>query len=197
MRRTEVRALGGPKVYKGAIRGSQDGNPGVELNVPPTPNAPDTEPNDAARRMPTAPGGAANQGTPTCPAASAPPAPTGVTPAPTPTTRGTLTSDPVATLKLKPRVIEVLSEIFDPEIPVSIYELGLIYDVIVDANHAVKVEMTLTAPNCPAAQTLPSEVKTYVGVIDGVTEVHVEIVWDPPWSMDRMSEAAKLHLGML
>jgi metal-sulfur cluster biosynthetic enzyme len=73
----------------------------------------------------------------------------------------------------------------------------LIYDVIVDANHAVKVEMTLTAPNCPAAQTLPSEVKTYVGVIDGVTEVHVEIVWDPPWSMDRMSEAAKLHLGML
>lgn len=169
------------------------------LNAPPTPDAPAPEPNDAAGTTPAAanPAAAIAPVPPGIPAASAPPAPAGVTPEPTPTTQVTLTSDPVATLKFKPRVIEVLSTIFDPEIPVSIYELGLIYDVIVDANHAVKVEMTLTAPNCPAAQILPGEVETKVGAIDGVTEAHVEVVWEPPWSMDRMSEAAKLQLGML
>ena len=167
-----------------------------DLNAPPTPDASDPESNDAAGTTPAAATPAAPI-PPIAPDASASPAPAGVTPEPTPTTQVTLTSDPVATLKFKPRVIEALSTIFDPEIPVNIYELGLIYDVIVDANHAIKVEMTLTAPNCPAAQILPAEVKTKVAGIDGVTEAHVEVVWEPPWSMDRMSEAAKLQLGML
>ena len=167
-----------------------------DLNAAPTPDASDPESNDAAGTTPAAAAPAAPI-PPIAPEASASPAPVGVTPEPTPTTQVTLTSDPVATLKFKPRVIEALSTIFDPEIPVNIYELGLIYDVIVDANHAIKVEMTLTAPNCPAAQILPAEVKTKVAGIDGVTEAHVEVVWEPPWSMDRMSEAAKLQLGML
>ncbi len=167
-----------------------------DLHAPPTPDAPDPEPNDAAGTTPAAATPAAPI-PPIAPEASAPPAPAGVTPEPAPTTQVTLTSDPVATLKFKPRIIEVLSTIFDPEIPVNIYELGLIYDVIVDANHAVKVEMTLTAPNCPAAQSLPAEVKTKVGAVEGVIEAHVEVVWEPTWSMDRMSEAAKLQLGML
>ena len=166
------------------------------LHAPPTPDASDPEPHDAAGTTPAAATPAAPI-PPIAPDASAPPAPAGVTPEPAPTTQVTLTSDPVATLKFKPRVIEVLSTIFDPEIPVNIYELGLIYDVIVDANHAVKVEMTLTAPNCPAAQSLPAEVKTKVGAVEGVIEAHVEVVWEPTWSMDRMSEAAKLQLGML
>ena len=166
------------------------------LHAPPTPDAPDPEPHDTAGTTPAAATPAAPI-PPIAPEASAPPAPAGVTLEPTPTTQVTLTSDPVATLKFKPRVIEALSTIFDPEIPVNIYELGLIYDVIVDANHAVKVEMTLTAPNCPAAQILPGEVKTKVGAVEGVSEAHVEVVWEPPWSMDRMSEAAKLQLGML
>ncbi len=167
-------------------------------NAPPTPAAPDPESNDAAGTTPNASTPAASM-PPIAPDASAPSAPGGVTvtPEPAPTTQVTLTSDPVATLKFKPRIIEVLSTIFDPEIPVNIYELGLIYDVIVDANHAVKVEMTLTAPNCPAAQSLPLEVKTKVGAVEGVIEAHVEVVWEPTWSMDRMSEAAKLQLGML
>ena len=167
-----------------------------DLNAPPTPDAPDPEPHDTAGTTPAAATPAAPI-PPIAPDASAPPAPAGVTPEPTPTTQVTLTSDPVATLKFKPRIIEVLSTIFDPEIPVNIYELGLIYDVIVDANHAVKVEMTLTAPNCPAAQSLPAEVKTKVGAVEGVIEAHVEVVWEPTWSIDRMSEAAKLQLGML
>ena len=167
-----------------------------DLNAPPTPDASDPEPHDAAGTTPAAATPAAPI-PPIAPDASAPPAPAGVTPEPAPTTQVTLTSDPVATLKFKPRIIEVLSTIFDPEIPVNIYELGLIYDVIVDANHAVKVEMTLTAPNCPAAQSLPAEVKTKVGAVEGVIEAHVEVVWEPTWSMDRMSEAAKLQLGML
>ena len=166
------------------------------LHAPPTPDAPDPEPHDAAGTTPAAATPAAPI-PPIAPDASAPPAPAGVTPEPAPTTQVTLTSDPVATLKFKPRIIEVLSTIFDPEIPVNIYELGLIYDVIVDANHAVKVEMTLTAPNCPAAQSLPLEVKTKVGAVEGVSDAYVEVVWEPTWSMDRMSEAAKLQLGML
>ena len=165
------------------------------LNAPPTPDADGPESNDAAA-APAAAKPAAPM-PPIAPEASAPPAPPAVTPEPAPTTQVTLTSDPVATLKFKPRIIEVLSTIFDPEIPVNIYELGLIYDVIVDANHAVKVEMTLTAPNCPAAQSLPLEVRTKVGAVEGVIEAHVEVVWEPTWSMDRMSEAAKLQLGML
>ena len=103
----------------------------------------------------------------------------------------------MATLRLKPRILETLSTVFDPEIPVNICELGLIYDVVVDASHAVRVTMTLTAPNCPAAQILPGEVKTKVAAVEGVTDVSVEVVWEPTWTPDRMSDAAKLQLGML
>ena len=167
------------------------------LSEPLPPDAPASESDEAGGTAPAHPAAPAVPTSPSVPAASAPPAAADVPPAPAPTTQVTLTSDPVATLKFKPRIIEALSTIFDPEIPVNIYELGLIYDVIVDANHVVKVEMTLTAPNCPAAQILPGEVKTKAGAVDGVTEAHVEVVWEPPWSMDRMSDAAKLQLGML
>ncbi|OLB61431.1 MAG: SUF system Fe-S cluster assembly protein [Acidobacteria bacterium 13_2_20CM_2_66_4] len=107
-----------------------------------------------------------------------------------------MTSDPARTAALKPRIIETLSTVFDPEIPVNIYELGLIYDIIVDASGAVGIRMTLTAPACPAAQTLPVEVRNKIAQIPDVTDVKVDIVWDPPWDRDRMSDAAKLQLGM-
>ena len=109
---------------------------------------------------------------------------------------GDLVPDPLKTLEIKPRVLEALSTVYDPEIPVNIFELGLIYDVIVDSSGVVGVRMTLTAPACPAAQTLPVEVRDKVRQISGVTDARVEIVWDPPWSKDRMSDAAKLQLGM-
>ena len=104
--------------------------------------------------------------------------------------------DPVSTLAMQPQIVEVLSTIFDPEIPVNIYELGLIYEIAVDADHAVGVRMTLTSPNCPAAQSLPVEVVNKLKQLPGITDAHVDIVWDPPWGKDRMSEAAKLQLGM-
>ena len=107
-----------------------------------------------------------------------------------------MTSDPARTAALKPLIIEALSKVFDPEIPVNIYELGLIYDIIVDQSSAVGLRMTLTAPACPAAQTLPIEVKNRIAQIPGVTDVKVDIVWDPPWDRDRMSDAARLQLGM-
>jgi FeS assembly SUF system protein len=94
-------------------------------------------------------------------------------------------------------VVEALQTVYDPEIPVNIYELGLIYGVTVDPAGAVNVKMTLTAPNCPAAQTLPSEVEERVRAVAGVTAVKVDVVFDPPWCSDRMSEAAKLQLGLL
>ena len=105
-------------------------------------------------------------------------------------------SDPLNTLKLKPRIVDTLHTVFDPEIPVNIYDLGLIYDVLVDAAGVVGVRMTLTAPACPAAQTLPLEVERKIRALEGVTDVKVEIVWEPPWDKDRMSDAAKLQLGM-
>ena len=107
-----------------------------------------------------------------------------------------ITSDPLNTLKLKPQIIQTLSTIFDPEIPVNIYELGLIYDILVDAEGSVEIRMTLTSPGCPAAQVLPVQTDQRVREIPGVKDVHVEIVWDPPWTKDRMSEAAKLQLGI-
>ena len=107
-----------------------------------------------------------------------------------------MTSDPERKAALEPRIIEALSTVFDPEIPVNIYELGLIYDIIVDQSSAVGVRMTLTAPACPAAQSLPIEVRNKIAQISGVTDVKVDIVWDPPWDRDRMSDAAKLQLGM-
>jgi FeS assembly SUF system protein len=97
---------------------------------------------------------------------------------------------------LNPDIIKALSTVFDPEIPVNIYELGLIYEIIVDASSTVGIRMTLTAPACPAAQTLPVEVKNKIAQIPGVAGVKVDIVWDPPWDRDRMSDAAKLQLGM-
>ena len=119
-----------------------------------------------------------------------------MTPAPEGAARTPLVSDPLATLKFKPEIINALSTIFDPEIPVNIYELGLIYDVIVDAEGLVEIRMTLTAPGCPAAQSLPAQVQQRVRDLEGVTDVHVEIVWDPPWTKDKMSEAARLQLGI-
>jgi FeS assembly SUF system protein len=107
-----------------------------------------------------------------------------------------MSSDPVAALTLRPSIIEALSTIFDPEIPVNIYELGLIYDIDVDAENRVQVRMTLTAPACPSAQSLPLEVERKVRAVAGVKDVYVEVVWEPAWSTDRMSDEAKLQLGM-
>src|SRR5919204_6268543 len=101
-----------------------------------------------------------------------------------------LVYDPLNTLKLKPQVIEALSTVFDPEIPVNIYDLGLVYDIFADANAVVGVRMTLTAPACPAAQTLPGEVQQKIREIPSVSDARVDIVWDPPWDKDRMSDAA-------
>jgi FeS assembly SUF system protein len=100
-------------------------------------------------------------------------------------------------LMLRRRVEEALSTVFDPEIPVNIYELGLVYDVDITVEGNVTVRMTLTAPGCPAAQALPLEVERKVAALAGVNGVDVDIVWDPPWGPDKMSEAAKLQLGFL
>jgi FeS assembly SUF system protein len=108
-----------------------------------------------------------------------------------------LTPDPARMAALRPQVIDALRTVFDPEIPVNIYDLGLIYDVLVDADARVGIRMTLTAPACPAAQTLPGEARDAARRVEGVTSSRVEIVFDPPWSMERMSEAARLQLGLL
>ena len=104
--------------------------------------------------------------------------------------------DSLNTLKLKPKIVEQLMTVFDPEIPVNIYELGLIYDIIVDANCLAVIKMTLTAPGCPAAETLPVEVRDKTKSVEGVSDARIDLVWDPPWSKERMSEAAKLQLGI-
>ncbi len=98
---------------------------------------------------------------------------------------------------LKEKIIEMLHEIYDPEIPVDIYELGLIYEVTVLPINNVQIVMTLTAPSCPAAQELPIEVDQKVRAIEGVNDVHVSVVWDPPWNRSMMSEAAQLTLGFM
>ena len=107
-----------------------------------------------------------------------------------------MTSDPIKTLELKPHVVEALSTVYDPEIPVDIYELGLVYDIVIDAQAVVHVTMTLTSPACPSAQQIPVEVANKVRAISGVTDADVQIVWDPPWSMEKMSDAARLQLGI-
>ncbi len=99
--------------------------------------------------------------------------------------------------ELREKVIECLQTIYDPEIPVSIYELGLIYEVTVLPVNNVQIVMTLTAPGCPAAQSLPVEVDQRVREIEGVNDVHVAVTWSPPWDKSMMSEAARLELGML
>ena len=101
------------------------------------------------------------------------------------------------TEELKEKVIDVLQTIYDPEIPVSIYELGLIYEVTILPINNVQVVMTLTAPSCPAAQSLPVEVDQKVRQIEGVNDVHVAVTWNPPWDKSMMSEAAALELGFL
>ena len=95
------------------------------------------------------------------------------------------------------KIVRVLKTIFDPEIPVDIYELGLIYDVFVNEDYEVKILMTLTTPNCPVAETLPLEVEEKVKSLDEVKNAEVEITFDPPWTQDLMSDEAKLELGML
>ena len=101
------------------------------------------------------------------------------------------------TKDLGEKIVRVLKTVFDPEIPVDIYELGLIYDVFVNEADEVKVLMTLTTPNCPVAETLPQEVEEKVKSLDEVKDAEVEITFDPPWSQDLMSEEAKLELGLL
>ena len=99
--------------------------------------------------------------------------------------------------KLGEKIIKVIKTIFDPEIPVDIYELGLIYDVFVNEDYEVKILMTLTTPNCPVAETLPLEVEEKIKSLNEVKDAEVEITFDPPWSQDLMSDEAKLELGML
>ena len=99
--------------------------------------------------------------------------------------------------ELGEEIVRVLKTIFDPEIPVDIYELGLIYDVLVNEDNDVKVLMTLTTPNCPVAESLPLEVKNKIADIDRVKSAEVEMTFDPPWNRDLMSEEAKLELGFL
>jgi len=101
------------------------------------------------------------------------------------------------TTALGEKIVRVLKTIYDPEIPVDIYELGLIYDVFVNEDSDVKILMTLTTPNCPVAESLPQEVKEKIRELDEVNEVELELTFDPPWTRDLMSEEAKLELGFL
>jgi FeS assembly SUF system protein len=107
-----------------------------------------------------------------------------------------MANDPERSAALMPEIVKALSSVFDPEIPVNIYDLGLVYELIVDASNRVGIRMTLTAPACPAAQLLPRQVAQAIEALPGVTGASVDIVWDPPWTRDRMSDAAKLQLGM-
>ena len=97
---------------------------------------------------------------------------------------------------IKNKVIEEIKKIYDPEIPVNIYELGLIYKIEVDKKNKVDIDMTLTSPNCPVAESLPKEVKDNIIKIEGVSDVNLNLVWEPPWDKERMSEAAKLELNL-
>jgi len=108
-----------------------------------------------------------------------------------------MSDNTIDTNALGEKIVTVLKTIYDPEIPVDIYELGLIYDVFVNEDHDVKVLMTLTTPNCPVAETLPVEVEEKVKSINEVKGAEVEITFDPPWTQDLMSEEAKLELGLL
>ena len=98
---------------------------------------------------------------------------------------------------LEKRIIEALKQIYDPEIPVNIYDLGLIYKIEIDDKGVVAIEMTLTTPGCPVAQTFPGHVEDAVRAVEGVSAASVDLVWDPPWCPDNLSEAAKLELGLL
>ena len=97
---------------------------------------------------------------------------------------------------IKNKVIEEIKKIYDPEIPVNIYELGLIYKIEVDEKNKVNLDMTLTSPNCPVAESLPNQVKESIQKVEGVSDVNLNLVWEPPWDKDKMSEAAKLELNL-
>ena len=99
-------------------------------------------------------------------------------------------------MNLKDKIITEIKKIYDPEIPVNIYELGLIYDIVVQKDNSVKIKMTLTTPNCPVAESLPKEVKDTVMDITDVKKVDLDLVWDPPWDKSMMSESAKLELNL-
>jgi len=118
-------------------------------------------------------------------------------PAPDPTheTDG-LVADPAKTDELRPAIQAALKRVYDPEIPVDIWELGLIYDLFVTGDGTAAIRMTLTAPGCPAAQVLPGQVAAAAKSVAGVTNAKVDVVWEPGWTKDRMSDAAKLQLGM-
>ncbi len=99
-------------------------------------------------------------------------------------------------MELKDQIIAEIKKIYDPEIPVNIYELGLIYDIKVENKNTAKVKMTLTSPNCPVAESLPKEVKDGIMQVEGIDKVDLDLVWDPPWDKSMMSEAAKLELNL-
>ena len=99
--------------------------------------------------------------------------------------------------ELRGRIIDTLREIYDPEIPVNIYDLNLIYAISIDESNAVDIQMTLTAPGCPVADTFPGMVEARVGDVKGVSDARVELVWDPPWTPDMLSDETKLELGLL
>ncbi len=106
-------------------------------------------------------------------------------------------SAPTDTDTLKEKIVAAIKEVHDPEIPVNIYDLGLIYGIHIDADHRVKIDMTLTAPACPVAGILPSQVEDAVRSVEGVTDAQVRLVWNPPWTQEKMSDEAKLELGIL
>lgn len=99
--------------------------------------------------------------------------------------------------ELEPKIIQALQTVYDPEIPVNIYEMGLVYDIAIDEKMAVHIRMTLTSPACPVAGSLPIEIEQKVKEIPGITTATVEVVWDPPWNQNMMSEAARLELGLM
>tara|TARA_Y100000590_G_C15554652_1_gene952331 strand:- start:455 stop:754 length:300 start_codon:yes stop_codon:yes gene_type:complete len=99
-------------------------------------------------------------------------------------------------MNLKEKVINEIKKIYDPEIPVNIYELGLIYKIEISNENKVNVDMTLTSPNCPVAESLPKQVKDIIMKVEGVSDVDLKLVWEPPWDKDKMSEAAKLELNI-
>tara|TARA_Y100000588_G_C13765382_1_gene715817 strand:+ start:55 stop:357 length:303 start_codon:yes stop_codon:yes gene_type:complete len=99
-------------------------------------------------------------------------------------------------IDIKNKVIEKIKKIYDPEIPVNIYDLGLIYKIEIDEKSKVNIDMTLTSPNCPVAESLPKQVKENIMKVEGVSDVNLNLVWEPPWDKDKMSEAAKLELNL-
>lgn len=158
---------------------------------------PNSPPIPATPGLPVAP---AAPVTPATPVASTPPpfaAPAPAPLAPAAATAASATDGEASPLDLENRVIEVLRTVYDPEIPVNIYELGMIYKVDVTPPSAVHVKMTLTSPMCPVAGTLPGEVQDRIKNLHGVTDAQVELVWEPPWNPAMMTEAARLDLGMM